>query len=115
MAIRSSSSRLLCIGHLGHSHHDLTPEKLGEIGRLDVVLVPVDGTYTMAQANMLDVRKALTGRVVMPMHYFAPETLAHFINGLAGSRAVDCRPDPTVALSAAALPEKPTLLVLPGY
>jgi len=52
---------------------------------------------------------------MMPMHYFAPETLTHFINGLAGSLAVDCRPQPTATLSAAALPEKPTLLVLPGY
>jgi L-ascorbate metabolism protein UlaG (beta-lactamase superfamily) len=105
----------LCIGHLGHLHHELTPEKLAEIGRLDVVLVPVDGTYTMAQANMLDVLKALKARVVMPMHYFGPETLTRFINGLAGSLALDYKPDPTLLLSAAALPEKPTLIVLPGH
>jgi L-ascorbate metabolism protein UlaG (beta-lactamase superfamily) len=105
----------LCIGHLGHLHHELSPQQLGAIGRLDIVLVPVDGTYTMAQANMLAVLKALKARVVMPMHYFRPETLARFITGLAGSFDVDYRADPTAVVSATTLPEKPTLIVLPGY
>ena len=105
----------LCIGHLGHLHHELSPEQLGSIGRLDIVLVPVDGTYTMAQANMLAVLKELKARIVMPMHYFSPERLTRFINGLTGSLAVDYKADPTVILSARALPEKPTLIVLPGY
>jgi len=105
----------LCIGHLGHLHHELSPAQLGSIGRLDIVLVPVDGTYTMAQANMLTVLRDLKARIVVPMHYFRPETLGRFINGLSGSLAVDYKADPTVILSAKALPEKPTLIVLPGY
>jgi L-ascorbate metabolism protein UlaG (beta-lactamase superfamily) len=36
----------LCIAHLGHLHHTLTQQQLNEIGRVDVVLVPVDGDYT---------------------------------------------------------------------
>src|SRR5262245_12789818 len=105
----------LCIGHLGHLHQELSPQQLGAIGRLDIVLVPVDGTYTMAQANMLAVLKALKARIVMPMHYFGPETLARFIKALAGSLDVDYQADPTVILSAATLPEKPKLIVLPGH
>ncbi|WP_368911721.1 MBL fold metallo-hydrolase [Taklimakanibacter deserti] len=105
----------LCIGHLGHLHHELSPAQLGSIGRLDIVLVPVDGTYTMAQANMLTVLKELKARIVIPMHYFRPETLSRFINGLSGTLAVDYKADPTVILSAKTLPEKPTLIVLPGY
>jgi len=58
----------LCIGHLGHLHHELDPGHLAMIGRLDIVLVPVDGGYTMAQKNMLEVLKALKARVVIPMH-----------------------------------------------
>jgi L-ascorbate metabolism protein UlaG (beta-lactamase superfamily) len=105
----------LCIGHLGHLHHELTPEKLGQVGRLDIVLVPVDGGYTMAQASMLNVLKELKARIVMPMHYFGPETLARFIGGLSGALAVDYRTEPSVILSAATMPEKPTLIVLPGH
>jgi len=32
----------LCIAHLGHLHHTLNQQQLNEIGRVDVVLVPVD-------------------------------------------------------------------------
>ena len=37
----------MCIGHLGHLHHTLTPEQIGQIGQLDVVMVPVDGGYSL--------------------------------------------------------------------
>ena len=33
----------LCVAHLGHLHHTLTQQQLNEIGRVDIVLVPVDG------------------------------------------------------------------------
>lgn len=105
----------LCIGHLGHLHHELTPEQLGAIGRLDIVLVPVDGTYTMAQANMLAVLKELKARIVMPMHYFGPDTLSRFIKGLSGALDVEISKSASVTLSAAMLPDKPKLIVLPGY
>lgn len=105
----------LCIGHLGHLHHELTPAQLAAIGRLDIVLVPVDGTYTMAQANMLNVLKELKARLVLPMHYFTPETLQRFINGMSGALEVEISATSSVTLSARTLPEKPKLLVLPGY
>jgi L-ascorbate metabolism protein UlaG (beta-lactamase superfamily) len=105
----------LCIGHLGHLHHELTPAQLGAIGRLDIVMVPVDGTYTMAQANMLTVLKDLKARIVMPMHYFGPDTLSRFIKGLSGSLDIEISKVPSITLSAAMLPDKPKLIVLPGY
>ena len=105
----------LCIGHLGHLHHELSLDHLGLIGRLDVVLVPVDGGYTMAQASMLNVLKELRARVVIPMHYFGPTTLGRFIAGVGGTFAVKWQSEPVIVLSAATLPEKPTLIVLPGH
>jgi L-ascorbate metabolism protein UlaG (beta-lactamase superfamily) len=105
----------LCIGHLGHLHQELSQEQLAAIGRLDIVLVPVDGTYTMAQANMLNVLKELKARLVLPMHYFTPETLQRFINGLSGELDVEISGKASVTVSARTLPEKPKLLVLPGY
>jgi L-ascorbate metabolism protein UlaG (beta-lactamase superfamily) len=104
----------LCIGHLGHLHHELTPEHVSWIGRLDIVLVPVDGGYTMAQVNMLNVVKELKARVVIPMHYFGPATLARFIANAQGSFEVENAASPVVIFSAETLPAKPKLLVLPG-
>lgn len=39
----------LCIGHLGHLHHELDDSHYRQIGRLDVVMVPVDGGLTMGR------------------------------------------------------------------
>jgi len=105
----------LCIGHLGHLHHELSPTQLGLIGRLDVLLVPVDGSYTMAQAAMMGVVKELRARIVIPMHYFGPATLGRFIAGVNGILEVDMRGSPTLVVSSADLPDKPTLIVLPGH
>ncbi len=66
----------LCIGHLGHLHHTLEPAHLRAIGRLDVVLAPVDGGYTLDQEGMMEVLKMLQARLVIPMHFFGPSTLA---------------------------------------
>lgn len=105
----------LCIGHLGHLHHELTPAHLGQIGRLDVVLVPVDGGYTMPVVNMIQVLKDLKARIVIPMHYFGPETLSRFIANVRGSFALEMASSPAVIVSRETLPAEPKLIVLPGY
>jgi L-ascorbate metabolism protein UlaG (beta-lactamase superfamily) len=105
----------LCIGHLGHLHQELTVGQLALIGRLDIVLVPVDGGYTMAQTSMITVLKALKARIVIPMHFFGPSTLGRFIATASASFAVETKPLPEIVVSAATLPDKPKLIVLPGH
>lgn len=105
----------LCIGHLGHLHHELTPQHIGLIGRLDIVLVPVDGGYTMAQASMMKVLKELKARIVIPMHFFGPTTLSRFIANASSEFEVEMAQNPVAIISADALPERPKLLVLPGF
>jgi len=105
----------LCIAHLGHLHHTLTEQDLGALGRIDVVLAPVDGSYTLDIEGMIEVLKALESPVVIPMHYFNQSTLERFINRLAGSQyAIERREDPHLVLSREMLPAKPTVIVLPG-
>jgi len=105
----------LCIGHLGHLHQELSPAQLGLIGRLDVVLVPIDGSYTMAQSSMLEVLKELKARIVIPMHFFGPATLGRFIASASSMFDIETKSSPVIVLAAATLPVKPKLLVLPGY
>jgi L-ascorbate metabolism protein UlaG (beta-lactamase superfamily) len=104
----------LCIGHLGHLHHTLGPEYLGLIGQLDVVMVPVDGSYTMEQAAMLEVLKLLKARLILPMHYFGQFTLSRFLSKLDESFEIEISRAGSVTVSAASLPERPKVLVLPG-
>jgi L-ascorbate metabolism protein UlaG (beta-lactamase superfamily) len=69
----------LCIAHLGHLHHTLTPEHLKKLGRIDVLLVPVDGGYTMRTFDMMEVLKSINAPLMLPMHYFNPATLERFL------------------------------------
>ena len=73
----------MCIAHLGHLHHTLNQQQLNEIGRVDVVMVPVDGSYTLDLDGMVEVLKALKAPLMIPMHYFNPYTLDRFLDGCA--------------------------------
>jgi L-ascorbate metabolism protein UlaG (beta-lactamase superfamily) len=105
----------LCIGHLGHLHHELGPEHVGWIGRLDVVMVPVDGSFTMAQASIINVIKLLRARVILPMHYFGQTTLRRFLDGLSEEFEIEISSSAEVVMSESTLPSAPTVLVLPGH
>jgi len=104
----------MCIGHLGHLHHTLGPEYLGMIGQLDVVMVPVDGSYTMKQAAMMEVLELLKARLVLPMHYFSRGRLETFLAQVGDGYHVEISESSSVTVSAATLPMKPKVLVLPG-
>src|SRR5205814_10573215 len=60
----------LCIGHLGHLHHKLDDSHFAAIGRLDIVMVPIDGTYTMSLDGISEITRRLRASVVLPMHRF---------------------------------------------
>jgi L-ascorbate metabolism protein UlaG (beta-lactamase superfamily) len=105
----------LCIGHLGHLHHELTPGHMGWIGRLDVVMVPVDGRMTMPHANMMTVLKDLKASVILPMHIFGPDTLGSFLAEARKNFKVTYNDQATLLVSARTLPTEPTVIVMPGY
>src|SRR5262245_4077513 len=69
----------LCIAHLGHLHHTLNQQQLNEIGRVDVVLVPVDGNLTLDLEGMMEVLQALKAPLMIPMHFFNPYSLERFL------------------------------------
>jgi L-ascorbate metabolism protein UlaG (beta-lactamase superfamily) len=104
----------LCIAHLGHLHHTLTQQQLDEIGRVDVVMVPVDGTFTLDTPGMIEVLQALKAPLVIPMHYFSTFTLNNFLEQVRAGWEVEVADVPSLLLSKATLPVKPKVLVLPG-
>jgi hypothetical protein len=77
----------LCIGHLGHLHHEPTPEDFALLGRMDVVMVPVDGGYTLPQEALVRTLERLRARIVIPMHWFGPATLDSFLASCRSGRA----------------------------
>ena len=105
----------LCIGHLGHLHHTLNQQQLDAIGRLDVVLVPVDGSYTLDLDGMVEVLHALKAPLMIPMHYFSDYTLNRFLDRVRKEWPVEIAAVPTIVLSETSLPVAPKVVVLPGH
>ncbi|MBC7736692.1 MAG: MBL fold metallo-hydrolase [Candidatus Saccharibacteria bacterium] len=102
----------LCIGHLGHLHQIPSPAQYAVIGRLDVVMVPVDGGYTMDVAVMADVIRRFNPRIVLPMHWFTPEGLSRFLVELNRDYEITVSDTPELMVTRATLPQKPTVVVL---
>ncbi len=102
----------LCIGHLGHLHHEPDALQYASIGRLDVVMVPVDGGYTMAVPEMEKVIRRLRSSVVLPMHWFSGASLETFLADMGRDFDVQRPEAPDLELSLHTLPDRPTIIVL---
>lgn len=102
----------LCIGHLGHLHQIPSDEQFAAIGRLDVVMVPVDGGYTMRLQDMAGVVRRLRSSVVIPMHWFSAQSLQAFLADMAPEFTVVETGGAQIALSLHDLPSQPTIIVL---
>jgi L-ascorbate metabolism protein UlaG (beta-lactamase superfamily) len=105
----------LCIAHLGHLHHTLTPQQLNEIGRPDVVMAPVDGNLTLDLDGMMEVLVALRPQLIIPMHFFNQYTLAEFLDRARQHWDVEQAEIPSLVVSKATLPTNPKVVVLPGH
>lgn len=64
--IETDDIRICHAGDLGHIPSDST---IREIGHIDVLLVPVGGTYTLDGAGAFEFVRKLSPKIVVPMHY----------------------------------------------
>ncbi|MCL5776591.1 MBL fold metallo-hydrolase [Limibaculum sp. FT325] len=101
----------ICIGHLGHLHHRLDESHYAMLGQLDVVMAPVDGTYTLDLPGMIEVLKRLKARVVLPMHAFGGASLRIFLDGMSDEFAIRQIGGPSLTVSLDTLPAEPTVMV----
>jgi L-ascorbate metabolism protein UlaG (beta-lactamase superfamily) len=104
----------MCIAHLGHLHHTLNQQQLNEIGRVDVVFVPVDGNMTLDLEGMMEVLQALKAPLMIPMHFFSTYTLHRFLERARQSWTVEMSEIPSLVVSKTSLPATPKVMVLPG-
>ena len=104
----------LCIGHLGHLHHELSEEHLAKIGRLDVVMVPVDGGLTLSHLSVRELLNRLRSSVVLPMHVRASNAMPRFLTHLGEAFKIEFLKESKLHLSLNTLPAQPTVKILPG-
>ena len=103
----------LCIGHLGHLHTGLSDQQYGAIGRLDVLMVPIDGGMTQSLDGMTEITDRLHSSLVLPMHRHSTP-IGEFIGLMGEGFAVEFRDSRSITVSLRSLPGRPTLVVLDG-
>jgi L-ascorbate metabolism protein UlaG (beta-lactamase superfamily) len=104
----------LCIAHLSHLHHLLEPVDLAALGHIDIVMAAVDGAYTLSLPDIMAVLDQIQPRVVLPMHYFSRDVLQRFLDAERSKYAIDVRESAVWQVSRATLPERATIVALPG-
>ena len=100
----------LCIGHLGHLHTGLTDSQFAQIGRLDVIMVPVDGRNTMSEAAMGELMQRLRPSAILPMH-LRGNSIQSFIAKLGDGFETEFLSGNTLEISLGTLPKTPTVFV----
>ncbi len=104
--------------HLGDLGHELSNEQMAQIGDVDVLLVPVGGTFTIDPELAVKTINTLEPGIAIPMHYKLPQhdekvfadlqPLSAFTNAY-GSEAT---PVESLKLDKKRLPEETELVVL---
>jgi len=106
----------LCIGHLGHLHQMPNDAQFAALGRLDVVMAPVDGGMTLPLTDMIAVLKRLKSSVILPMHWFSGYALEAFLQGVSDEFDIVREGGSSIEISLRTLPRRPTVVLLqPQY
>lgn len=102
----------LCIGHLGHLHHEPNDDQYAALGRLDVVMAAVDGGLTVPIPVMTRILKRLRSSIVIPMHWFGRSTLDRFLVDMSDEFEIRRTGESSLEVSLRTLPSRPTIMVL---
>jgi L-ascorbate metabolism protein UlaG (beta-lactamase superfamily) len=105
--------RLVHLGDLGHLLDEATVKK---IGRVDVLLIPVGGYFTIDYQGASAVVDALAPSIVIPMHYKTPKIdfpIAPADAFLGTQNTVQRSQSPTIEVTKATLPAERTVVLLP--
>ena len=105
--------------HVGDLGHVLTEAQVKEIGKPDILMIPVGEIYTLDLQSVMQVIKQLNPRVIIPMHYspanaqggFKLGTVEDFIKSAGTEFDVKYSGNPETFI-AGKLPSKTTIVVL---
>ena len=98
---------------IGHLHHELDDSHFAAIGRLDVVMVPIDGGLTIGHESMSEIVKRLRASVILPMHRRG-SSIGSFLSLFGADFEHEFRNSDNLTLSLRSLPDQPTIIVLNG-
>jgi len=101
--------------HLGDLGHLLSDQQVADIGKVDVLLIPVGGFFTIDANVASEVCDKLNPKVIIPMHYkndkcqFPISGVDDFLEGKVSVRKLDSSED---EFKTGALPAETEIIVL---
>lgn len=101
--------------HLGDLGHQLSDKQAAEIGRVDILLIPVGGYYTIDAKVATEVCGKLKPKVIIPMHYKTDKCgfpIAGVDQFLQGKKNVSRLDSSEVEFKPAGLPATAQIMVL---
>jgi len=102
--------------HLGDLGHLLSDEQIKEIGKVDVLFIPVGGGPTINAEEATEITNKLKPKIAMPMHYRHKRAkitwLAPVDGFLKNKEDVKLLKSDTIELRTGELPEKLQVVVL---
>ncbi|MDA0239797.1 MAG: MBL fold metallo-hydrolase [Proteobacteria bacterium] len=102
----------LCIAHMGLTAEVLDPTMVKRLGRIDVLMVPIDRRVTSSFEEIVANIKRINPRIVVPMHYNAEFTVEQFLSEIAKVFPVR-RPGKSIyVFERSRLPEKTEVLFM---
>ncbi|MCR4264305.1 MAG: MBL fold metallo-hydrolase [Candidatus Roizmanbacteria bacterium] len=106
--------RILHCGDLGHT---LSDSLFDEIGDVDILIIPVGGTYTINAKQAASVVKQIEPLIVIPMHYQVPGMTDSFsdlqtVDIFAKELDKDVKPEEKLVITRDKFPQDLELVVL---
>jgi L-ascorbate metabolism protein UlaG (beta-lactamase superfamily) len=105
----------LVVCHLGDLGHIPTTEQLGQMRKVDVLLVPVGGDVTIDAAQAVEVISLIEPKIVIPMHFRTGEgesRLEPVDRFLRDMGVTGAEPQPKLSVTASNLPEGTQVVLL---
>ncbi len=105
----------LSIVHLGDVGRMLTAEEVDELDGVDILMIPVGGTYTIDASQAVKLISEIEPSIIIPMHYGRPGLkfdllpVSAFLKEM-GQEAITAQPK--LSVTKAKLPEQKQIIVL---
>ncbi len=105
----------LRIGHAGDLGHLPSAEQLRQIGKLDILLLPVGGKYTINAQEAVEVMQMIAPTVCIPMHYrtrYNPDMPVTGVEDFLTAAGLETATMPLMRATAGDMSERTPIVVL---
>lgn len=106
----------LCIAHFGNARIGPSPQQLRALGKIHVMMVPIDGSWTVPHEVAAQLAKRIGPNILIPMHYFGPGLPLQFAAALkvVGIDRIQQAEKSEVTFTLRGLPAPTTYLMVPS-